>query len=53
MPRKIKEFTNPNVDHNGIPEPKIPKRKFKPGNLLIPAIFGGILLFLFWIKKCQ
>ena len=52
MTKRIKEVTNANVDHNGIPERNY-KFKFKPGNLLIPAIFGGILLFLFWISKCQ
>jgi len=50
--RLIKGFTNPNTDHYKIP-PKQPKKKYEQPNLLIPVIFGGILLFLFWIKKCQ
>lgn len=51
--RKAKEETVRTDDPHGVPSPNLPKRKFKPGSLLIPAIFGGILLLLFWLKKCQ
>lgn len=51
--RKSREETVRTDDIYGVPSPNTPKRKFKPGSLLIPTIFGGILLFLFWIKKCQ